>query len=103
MYAVIETGSKQYKVEKGKTIDIEILGKKPEDEISFDKVLFVHDDKDIKVGNPYIKGAKVIGKLLSNAKAEKVIAFKYKSKSNYRRTKGHRQHFSRIKIEEIRS
>jgi large subunit ribosomal protein L21 len=101
MYAIIETGSKQYIVNKGDVLDIELTGNKPEENIEFNKVLFIKNQDQVKVGRPYIDGAKVSGKVVSIGKSDKVICFKYKNKINYRRTKGHRQNFIRVKIEEI--
>ena len=99
MYAIIETGNKQYKVEKGSVIDIELLPVK--DNVSFDKVLLVSSDDKIEVGTPYVTGAKVTGKLVSTFKDKKVINYKYKHKVNYHRKKGHRQNLMRIQIEEV--
>ena len=101
MYAVIETGNKQYKVNKGDVIEIELLGKKPEESVTFDHVLLVSDKDKIEVGMPYVSGAKVTGKIIGDFKAKKVTTFKYKHKVNYHRTKGHRQPMTRVKIEEV--
>jgi large subunit ribosomal protein L21 len=103
MFAIIETGGKQYKVQKDSVLDVELLeGKKEGDAVSFDKVLMVSDNSDIKVGTPYIKGAKIDGKVLSVAKDKKVVTFKFKRKTNYHRTIGHRQTYTRVKIETIK-
>ncbi|MFA4967714.1 MAG: 50S ribosomal protein L21 [Candidatus Margulisiibacteriota bacterium] len=101
MYAVIETGNKQYKVNKGDVIEIELLDKKPEESVTFDHVLLVSDNDKIEVGMPYVSGAKVTGKIIGDFKAKKVITFKYKHKTNYHRTKGHRQPMTKVKIEEV--
>lgn len=102
MYAIIETGSKQFKVEKDDVIDVELLPVKPEEKIVFDKVLLTSDGGEhIKIGMPYVSGAKVTGTVVGDFKGEKVISFKYKHKVNYHRTKGHRQRSTRIKIEEV--
>jgi len=101
MYAIIETGSKQYKVKKGDLIQIEILGLKPESEVKFDKVLLVSSDDNIEFGTPYVAGAKVTGKLVKTFKDDKVVSFKYKRKVNYHRTIGHRQPLDLVKIEEV--
>jgi large subunit ribosomal protein L21 len=100
MYAIIETGSKQYKVQEGTIIDVELLD--AEKNVNFDKVLFFSDDNTIKVGTPYVEKCLVKGELLGEIKAEKVIAYKYKKRKNYRRKVGHRQKYSRIKITEIK-
>jgi large subunit ribosomal protein L21 len=103
MFAIIEIGGKQYKVQKDSVLDVELLeGKKEGDAVSFDKVLMVSDNSDIKVGTPYIKGAKIDGKVLSVAKDKKVVTFKFKRKTNYHRTIGHRQTYTRVKIETIK-
>lgn len=102
MYAIIETGGKQYKVEKGAELDIELLPNKKEgDAVSFEKVLMLSKSGAIEVGSPYIKDAHVEGKILSIAKDKKVTAFKFKRKTNYHRTLGHRQTYARVKIESI--
>jgi len=101
MYAIIETGSKQYKVNEGEVIDVELLFKAPEEKVVFDKVLLVSGKDKIEVGMPYVSGAKVTGKIMGDFKADKVTTFKYKNKTNYHRTKGHRQPMTRVKIEEV--
>jgi len=101
MYAIIETGSKQYKVNEGEVIDVELLFKAPEEKVVFDKVLLVSDKDKIEVGMPYVSGAKVTGKIMGDFKAEKVTTFKYKNKTNYHRTKGHRQPMTKVLIEEV--
>jgi large subunit ribosomal protein L21 len=103
MFAIIETGGKQYKVEKGSEIDVELLsGKKEGDAVSFDKVLLLSKKSDIEVGTPYIKDAAVEGKVMSLFKDKKVVSFKFKRKTNYHRTIGHRQNYTRVKIESIK-
>jgi len=101
MYAIIETGNKQYKVNKGEVIDVELLFKAPEEKVVFDKVLLVSDNEKIEIGMPYVSGAKVTGKIVNDFKAKKVITFKYKHKTNYHRTKGHRQRMTKVMIEEV--
>lgn len=96
MFAVIETGGKQYIVKEGDILRIEKLSDDKKD-IEFDKVLMV----DNKVGTPYIKGAKVKAALLKNAKAKKVIVFKFKKRKGYSKKQGHRQSFSEVKITQI--
>jgi large subunit ribosomal protein L21 len=94
IYAVVEIGGKQYKVAPKQTIEVERLGVSEGDTIELDRVLFL-------VGNPIIEGAKVVATSLGEAKGEKVIAFKYKSKVRYRRKKGHRQTYTKILVNEI--
>ena len=103
MLAVIESGNKQYVVEKGSVIDVELLGKKEGDAVSFKNVLLVTKGKKTDVGSPYLKGVTVEGKILSLGKSKKVTSFKYKNKTGYKRTKGHRQPFAQVKISSIGS
>jgi len=101
IYAIIELGGKQYKVAPKQTIEVERLDVAEGDTVKLDKVLFIGGDKDTLVGNPIIKGAKVVGTSLGETKGEKVIVFKYKSKVRYRRKKGHRQTYTKILVNEI--
>lgn len=101
MFAIIETGSKQYKVSAGDKIRVEKLSPKG-DAVSFDKVLLVSDGGDkTTLGKPFIKGATVEGKVVKNARNRKVIVFKYHSKTRYRKKKGHRQDYTEIEITKI--
>jgi len=100
MFAIIETGGKQYKVSQGDVIEVELLPAKRH--ITFDKVLLISDNGKTEVGAPYVKGAKVAAKVLGEGKDSKVTTFKYKNKTNYHRTIGHRQSFSRVEIEEVK-
>ena len=100
MYAIIKTGGKQYVVEEGKVISIEKLDVEEGAEVTFDEVLLVSGD-DVKIGQPNVAGAKVTGKVLEQGKERKIRIFKYKAKSNYRRHQGHRQPFTKVKIEKI--
>ncbi|MDD5382410.1 MAG: 50S ribosomal protein L21 [Candidatus Margulisbacteria bacterium] len=100
MYAIIETGSKQYKVQKGEIIEVELLEAK--DHFTFDKILLVSADGKVHIGTPYVTGATVAAKVLGDFKDDKVTTFKYKNKINYHRTIGHRQNFTRVQIEEIK-
>ncbi len=101
MYAVIETGGKQYKVSEGDTIFVEKLGVEEGEAVTFDKVLVVADGEDVKVGVPLVEGAKVEAKVVKNGKAKKIYVFKMKRKKNYRRKKGHRQPFTKVEISKI--
>ena len=100
MYAIIKTGGKQYVVEEGKVISIEKLDVEEGAEVTFDEVLLVSGDV-VKIGQPNVAGAKVTGKVLEQGKERKIRIFKYKAKSNYRRRQGHRQPFTKVKIEKI--
>ena len=101
MYAIIETGGKQYKVEAGDSVYIEKLEVTAEDEITFDKVIAIGKDDASIFGNPYVAGATVTAKVLKNGKAKKVVVFTYKSKKNEKRKKGHRQHYTKVEITAI--
>jgi large subunit ribosomal protein L21 len=102
MYAIIETGGKQYKVEKGNKVRVEKLDAEAGSEVSFDAMLTA-SGKTIKVGKPVVKGVKVTAKVLEHNKDKKIIVFKYKAKKNYRRKQGHRQPYSVIEILSIGS
>ena len=102
MHAVIATGGKQYRVKAEDIIDIELLadneaGKK----VEFDKVLAVGEGESIKVGNPYVEGAKVEAEVVEEFRGNKVIAFKMKKRKGYRKTKGHRQNLVKVKITNV--
>jgi len=101
MLAVIKTGGKQYLVSPGQKIKIEKIDKKEGSEISFPEVLLLEKNKKIEIGLPFIKGAKVIGKVVSQGKRKKVIVFKYKAKKREKTKKGHRQPFTEIEILKI--
>lgn len=101
MYAVIETGGKQYRVTEGDVIFVEKIEAAVGDQITLDKVLLVNKDGNITVGTPTVTNAKVIAKVDDHGKGKKIIVFKYKPKKNYRRKKGHRQPFTKLVIEKI--
>ena len=101
MLAVIKTGGKQYIVTPGQKIKIEKIEKKEGLEITFDKVLLLEKSKKVEIGTPFVKNAKVIGKILSQGKAKKVIVFKYKAKTRYKKKRGHRQPFTEVEIKTI--
>ncbi|NQD67805.1 50S ribosomal protein L21 [Bacillus haikouensis] len=100
MYAIIETGGKQIRVEAGQAIYIEKLNAGEGDTVTFDKVLFVGGD-DVKVGSPLVDGATVTAKVEKQGRAKKLVVFKYKPKKNYRRKQGHRQPYTKVVIDEI--
>ena len=101
MYAIIETGGKQYKVAEGTVITIEKLDAAQGETVELDKVLTVVKDGDVIVGKPVIDGAKVTAVVVEHGKGKKILVFKYKAKSNYRRRQGHRQPFTKVVIEKI--
>ena len=100
MYAIIETGGKQYRVENGDVIYIEKLDAEVDSEVTFDKVVAV-SDKSLKVGKPYVKDAFVKGTVLKNGKGKKINIFTYKPKKGVARHKGHRQPYTKVQISEI--
>ena len=100
-YAVIKTGGKQYRVEPGQTLAVEKLPHATGERIEFDHVLLVTDGDRVSVGNPTVPGAKVIAEVVSQIKAKKIIVFKYKPKTRYRRKRGHRQLVTNLAIREI--
>lgn len=101
MYAVIETGGKQYRVCEGDTIEVEKLDAEVGSQVRFDNVLLVGTEEKTLIGFPVVKGAVVTAKVVANGKAEKVIVYKFKRRKNYRRKHGHRQQFTRLLIESI--
>lgn len=101
MYAVIETGGKQYQVKVGDIINVEKLGVDEGEKVTFDKVIAVSGDDGFKCGAPYVDGAKVEATVLKNARLKKVIVYKYKPKKGYHKKQGHRQYFTKVKIENI--
>lgn len=102
MYAIIETCGKQYKVAQGDAVFFEKLDAEEGKKVTFDKVVLVSDDGKVQVGNPYVKGVKVEGKVVSHGKGKKILVFKYKAKKNYRRTQGHRQPYTKVEITAIK-
>jgi len=101
MFAVIETGGKQYKVSEGNKIKVEKLNTEEGKDFTFDKVLLVGGDKATKVGTPYVDGAEVHAKVLEQGRSDKVIVFRYHPKTRYRKKKGHRQPFTKVEITKI--
>ena len=102
MYAIIEACGKQYKVLKGETVFFEKLDVEEGKKVTFDKVILVSDDKEVKVGNPYVKGVKVEGKVVSHGKGKKIVVFKMKAKKNERTKQGHRQPYTKVEITAIK-
>ncbi len=101
MYAVVETGGKQYKVTEGMKLAVEKLPAEVDKNVSLDKVLLVVDNEAVTVGKPYISGASVHAKVLKQDRDDKVLIIKFKSKTGYHRKRGHRQSFTYLKIEKI--
>ena len=101
MFAVLNTGGKQYKVSKGDLIAVEKLESNVGDKVTLDQVLMVGEGEDIEVGSPYVSSCKVTGEVVEQGKGTKIIVFKKKRRKNYRRKNGHRQLYTQLKITEI--
>jgi len=102
MLAIIKTGGKQYKIQQGDKIKVEKLEGKEGDVVTFDEVLFVGDEKDVKVGAPVVKGAKVEAKIIATEKGDKVTGYKFKAKKRYKVKFGHRQTMTEVEIMSIK-
>ena len=103
MYAIIESCGKQYKVAEGDVVFFEKLDVEEGKNITFDKVILVSDEGKVQIGNPYVTGAEVEGKVVVHGKGKKIIVFKYKAKKNYRRKQGHRQPYTKVEITAIKT
>lgn len=101
MYAIVQTGGKQYRVQVGDVVYVEKLPLEEGATVEFGEVLLVGKEDGVVVGRPLVEGAKVKGTVLKQGKAKKIIVFKYKPKKNYRRKRGHRQPWTKVRIEEI--
>ena len=101
MYAVIETGGKQYKVQEGDVVFVEKLDAEAGSTVTIDKVLVVANGEDVKVGAPYVDGATVTVSVVKNGKEKKIIVYKYKPKKGYHKKQGHRQPYTKIEIQKI--
>ncbi len=100
MYAVVETGGKQYRMQVGDVVDVELMPGELGQTVELERVLLVSGD-DVQVGSPVVAGAKVVAKVVGQVKGDKVVIFKYKPKVRYRRRRGHRQPYTRLSVEEI--
>ena len=103
MYAIIQTGGKQYKVSKGDNIQVELLPDDIDSKVNFDKVLMLNDEGRVEIGTPYLENVQVFGKVVSSGKKDKIKVVKFKRRKRYARTAGHRQSFSEIEITDIQS
>lgn len=103
MYAVIETGGKQYRVQEGEALLVEKLEANVGDTVTIDKVLLVEKDGAFQIGTPVVIGASAVLKVVEHGKGEKIIVFKYKPKKNYRKKQGHRQPYTKVVVEAIQA
>ena len=103
MYAIVETGGKQYQMEEGKYLKVELLEGEKDSKVVFDNVVMVVNGKKSKVGQPYVKNASVEGKILDHGKEKKVLVYKQRPKKGYRVKQGHRQGFTKVMITKIRT
>jgi large subunit ribosomal protein L21 len=101
MYAIIRTGGRQYRAEVGKTIDVERLPYEIDEAFEIDDVLLVGDGDSTVIGQPHVEGATVKATVVDQFRGKKVVVFKYRQRTNYRRRGGHRQHYTRIRIDDI--
>jgi len=101
MYAVIQSGGKQYKVNEGDILKVEKLSGEAGDKLSLDQVLIISDGEMLKVGSPLVAGAKVMVEVIEQGRGKKITVYKYKKRKNYRRKQGHRQAFTKIKVDKI--
>ena len=103
MYAIVETGGKQYQVEEGRYVDVELLGEEADAKVVFDKVVMIVNGKKSKVGQPYVEKATVEGTVIKTDRSKKIIVYKQRPKKGYRRKYGQRQGFARVMINKIRT
>jgi large subunit ribosomal protein L21 len=101
MYAIVEMGGMQWKVQEKQTLRVPLIQTESGQPVQFDKVLFVADDQNVKIGRPTLEGAKIEATVLSHGKGDKVLVFKKKRRKNYKVLRGHRQNFTEIRIEKI--
>ncbi len=103
MFAIVSHKSKQYKIEVGKTYKFDLIEETKDKKVKFDEVLLISDEKSVKVGEPTIKGASVEAEIIGDIKADKVGIMKFHAKKHYKRTNGHRQNYTEVKISSINS
>lgn len=103
MFAIVETGGKQYQVEEGRYLDVELLEGDKDSKVVFDKVVMIVNGKKSKVGQPYVAGASAEGTIVKHDRAKKIIVYKQRPKKGYRKKQGHRQGFTRVMINKIRT
>ena len=103
MYAIVETGGKQYQVEEGRYVDVELLDGEKDSKVVFDKIVMIVNGKKSKVGQPYVSGASAEGKIVLHDRAKKIIVYKQRPKKGYRKKQGNRQGYTRVMISKIRT
>ena len=101
MYAIIESGNKQYRVSEGDVLRIEKVEGKAGDRVEINDVLLVKKDEEVRIGTPFVSQAKIVGEIVERGKERKIIVFKFKRRKNYRRKKGHRQQYTDLRINQI--
>lgn len=101
MYAIVESGGKQYKVTAGQIVDVDLLPAAPGATVELDRVLMVAGEGEVRLGSPTLGGAKVVAQVVGEVKGEKIIVFRYKPKTRYRRKTGHRQRYTRLAVQRI--
>ncbi len=101
MYAVVETGGKQYRIEEGQTIKIEKLPQDVDASVDFEKILMVVDGENVKIGTPHVEGAKVTGTILEQGRLKKIKIVKFKRRKHHLKQMGHRQYFTAVNIDKI--
>jgi len=103
MYAIVDSGGKQYRVKEGDILKVEKLAGEVGDNVSFEKILMFSDDENVNIGTPLLEDVTVNGHIVEQGKAKKIIVFKYKRRKRYRRKQGHRQQFTAVKIDSIKN
>ncbi len=103
MYAIVDSGGKQYRVKEGDILKVEKLAGEVGDNVSFDKILMFSNDENVNIGTPLLEDVTVNGHIVEQGKAKKIIVFKYKRRKRYRRKQGHRQQFTAVKIDSIKN
>ncbi len=102
-YAIIQTGGRQFRVQPGDVVDVELLGVEAGQKTTFNEVLLASDDAGLKIGTPLVEGAEVTAEVLEDIKGPKLVSFKYRRRKGYHRTVGHRQKLTRVKVSEIKA